>query len=401
MIGPSLITRLSLFRKANDTHGSAVPESSNFGEFLSFLMGTAATFVGIKSHFPPPESSCSITQKSVLPPQRVPLRRGQKLGHYHLLRRLGQGAQGDVWKALQLGPTVRMVAIKIMNSNLRSNPIRLAQFQREAARGARLSGPSLLPISETGEIDGYVFMAMPYVEGISLKEIIIARRAFEAGEPPSVSHPVVTADEETYIRFIVHALAKASRALALVHENRVVHRDIKPANLLLDLNRTDCVYLCDFGLGRELDVATSEQLRDGSGTPMFMAPERLLREPADEVKCDIYSMGVTLFEALTLKRPFQVPESASWPVMATFLATTEPSTPSQVRPGFPQGLEAIIRRAMSRDPEKRYRSADEMADDLIQFQACWAPHATRSPNTRPHAPHSVHRPHFTRLQEAG
>lgn len=373
---------------------------TSFGDFLSYLMGTAATFIGIKS-LAQVASSASATRKTAIPVQRVTLKRGQKLGPYHLLRRLGQGAQGDVWKALELGDTIRIVALKVMNSNLRNNPVRLAQFRREAERGAKLSGPSLLPIHEAGEIDGYVFMAMPYVEATSLKEIIVARRLYEAGEEPDQIHPAVTADEATYIRFMVHSLAKATRALAQVHENQVVHRDVKPANILLDLNRTESVYLCDFGLGRELDVATSEQLRDGSGTPMFMAPERLLRRPADEVKCDIYSMGVTLFEALTLKRPFQIPENVSWPVMATFLATTQPSSPSQVRPGFPRELEAIILRAMSRDSEARHESASELADELTEFQARWTPRNYRTRNQRPHAAHTGFHSHLTRLQDAG
>ncbi len=400
MIGQSLRSPLSLFRRHRGSENSGSPEGSGFGEFLSYLVGTAATFIGLKTQGPVVSSSLD-TQRTPAPTKRLPLRPGQKLGSYHLLRRLGQGAQGDVWKALQLGPTVRMVALKVMNFNLRTNPIRLAQFQREAARGAKLSGPSLLKIHETGEIDGHVFMAMPYIEGTSLKEIITDRRRFQEGEDPLLSHPAISADEETYIRFVVLALAKATRALAQVHENLVVHRDIKPANILLDKNRTEGVYLCDFGLGRELDVATSEQMRDGSGTPMFMAPERLLREPADEVKCDIYSMGVTLFEALTLKRPFQIPENTSWATMANYLATTNPLKPTEAKPGLPAELEAIVLRAMARDPRDRYESAYDLAEELTRFQAAWPARSRRDPNQRPHAPHRVYRPHFPRLQEAG
>ena len=106
---------------------------------------------------------------------------------------------------------------------------------------------------------------------------------------------------------IAGALAKAALALSEAHEKRIAHRDIKPANLLLDNRRDGGIYLCDFGLGRDLDVATCEQMRDGAGTPMYMAPERLLMFAADEIKCDIYSMGVTLFEALLLEKPFRVP----------------------------------------------------------------------------------------------
>ena len=395
MLGIDLLSQLSVYQRKRNGQAAVLPESNGILDYLSNLVGTAATFVGIRTHTPEIHGDDEL--KELLRPTSAVLGRGRRLGPYHLLRRLGRGAQGEVWKALQLTPTIRLVAIKVMNSSLRENPVRLAQFYREAARGAKLSGPSLLRIYESGEIDGHIFMAMPYVEGISLKEIIAARTSYEEGERAYVSHPVVTADDETYIRFIVHALAKATRALAIVHENRVVHRDVKPANILLDNNRTDQVYLCDFGLGRELDVATPEQMRDGSGTPMFMAPERLLRATADEMKCDIYSMGVTLFEALTCKRPFQVPENSSWPMLANFLATSDPSTPSQVRPGFPRELEEIIVRAMSRDPAKRHNSAAELADELTEFQSRWNP-SRRNP--RYHAPHPVYRPHFHRYQDA-
>ena len=111
-------------------------------------------------------------------------------------------------------------------------------------------------------------------------------------------HRFVTLDDRDYLHAMTRTLAEATRALAHVHEQRIVHRDIKPANILLDNRRSGEVYLCDFGLGRDLDFATTEQMRDGAGTPMYMAPERLLQFAADEIKCDIYSMGVTLFEAL-------------------------------------------------------------------------------------------------------
>ncbi len=152
--------------------------------------------------------------------------------------------------------------------------------------------------------------------------------------------------------------------LARVHDQCIAHRDIKPANILLDSRHIGAAYLCDFGLGRDLEVATSEQMRDGAGTPMYMAPERLLRLAADEVKCDIYSLGVTTYEALTLTRPFVVPDHIGLAALAPFLASARPRRPSEICPGFSEDLETIIMTAMAREPGRRFDSARELASHL-------------------------------------
>ena len=146
----------------------------------------------------------------------------------------------------------------------------------------------------------------------------------------------MTLDEPDYLRAMTRILSRATEALARAHDQRVAHRDIKPANILLDNRRPEGVYLCDFGLGRDLEIATPQQMRDGAGTPMYMAPERLLRATADEIKCDIYSMGVTLFEALTLSRPFQVPEHVTFSALPAYLAGAQPRRPGEIQRGSPR-----------------------------------------------------------------
>jgi eukaryotic-like serine/threonine-protein kinase len=269
-----------------------------------------------------------------------------------------------VWKALRLEPRRQFVALKVLKPALTSNPSRMAQFRREAERGVRLEGPSLLPVFELDSIDGHHFMTMPYVQGITLREVIKGRLAHLRGGSTAAIHHLVTLDEPEYVRAMTRILAKAARALARVHDQQIAHRDIKPANILLENQRPEGVYLCDFGLGRDLEVATSEQMRDGAGTPMYMAPERLLRATADEVRCDIYSMGVTLFEALTLERPFQIPGYVSSQSLPVFLATARPRRPGAVRPGLPREHEAIILKAMAHDPGRRYESAHQLVADL-------------------------------------
>jgi serine/threonine-protein kinase len=289
-----------------------------------------------------------------------------------LVKRLGRGAQGDVWKALRLEPPGGMVALKILNPGFKNNPARLAQFRREAERGLRLSGRSLLKVFEMAERDGHLFMVMPYVEGTPLREVIRGRRRQFGNDEAGVTHHFVTLGLEAYRRGMIQMLACVARALARVHDRGIAHRDIKPANILLDNRNIGEAYLCDFGLGRDLQFATAEQMRDGAGTPMYMAPERLLRLRADEVKCDIYSLGVTLFEALTLERPFVVPDHVSLVSLVPMLASARSRRPTEIAPGFPIELEEIIMKAMAPEPARRFDSARELARGLERLDLYWA-----------------------------
>ncbi len=304
---------------------------------------------------------------------RSPTTPGQRLGRYRLIERLGRGCQGDVWRAIVDEPDANgeavEVALKLLPPSMARDPRRLAQFRREAERRARLAVPSVLPTSEYGEADGILFMAMPLVDGCSLAEMVAWRRQDRDGLRQLIDprHPLADAPLATYLRGVVQIVAQIARTLDHVHTARVVHRDIKPANILLDRNRADGVFLCDFGLGRDLDIATPEQLRDGAGTPLYMAPERLLRLCADEILCDVYALGATLYEAVTLVPPVQVPESLPWPAWTSYLATTKPARPSSVRPEISDALEAIILRSMAHEPEERYASAARLAGDLESF----------------------------------
>jgi serine/threonine-protein kinase len=272
-----------------------------------------------------------------------------------------------VWKARRQESRLDIVALKVLNPGLAKMPNRLAQFRREAERGSRLVGPSLLHVSEAGEIDGFLYMAMPYVEGKTLQQVVRSRRAYLRGRPVAVIHPLVNMEEEQYVQTAARIMMKAALALGRLHSCRVVHRDIKPANIILDRNSVCGVYLCDLGLGRDLEFATSDQMRDGAGTPMYMAPERLLRAAADEILCDLYSMGVTLFETFTLGRPFETPASLPLAFLPAHLARSKPRPPSEVKPGLPTELEKIIQKAMARLPRDRHHSAQELASDLDHF----------------------------------
>jgi serine/threonine-protein kinase len=315
------------------------------------------------------------------------------LGPYRLLEWLGRGGQGDVWKSQRLEPFEELVALKILKPSLTHNPARMAQFRREAERGFRLVGPSLVPVYELGETDGYHYMTMPYVEGTALRDVVKQRVAYRRGEELENVHHFATLSDADYFHAMVLAMAEASRALWGVHEQRVAHRDIKPANILPSNRRAGGVYLCDFGLGRDLEVATLEQMRDGAGTPMYMAPERLLLWTANEIKCDIYSMGVTICEALTLERPFRVPSNVTPLAMSAYLAEAEPRSPRQIDPEFPEDAEAVIMKAMARDPKHRYESAGELARDLERCAAAFT-QTRRSASVNPYIWPRVRRPHL-------
>ncbi len=389
MIALTTIRPQTLFGERRRPHIGIVETSSRSGSDVTYVIGTVSTQLSARS----PVEADAIAGQRGHPPLAVPaLCSGRQIGPFRLVRRLGQGAQGEVWKAKRIEPRVEIVALKVLNPALARLPNRLAQFHREAERGARLDGPSLLQVFEFGEVDGFIYMAMPLVEGTTLQQVIKGRQAFLRGQEVDPVHRLVTTDEGDYLESTVRIMAKAGRALAQVHAGKVVHRDIKPANILVGYDRRCGVYLCDLGLGRDLDFATAEQMRDGAGTPMYMAPERLLKAPADEIRCDIYSLGVTLFEAVTLDRPFQPPDGMPPSCLSVYLASTEPRLPSTLKPGLPGELEKVILKAMAREPRERHHSALELSSDLDLFLVHWSSRNRRISSERPRG--VVHGPHL-------
>ena len=382
----------SLFEDGQCDWGLGTSISSASESSQTWVIDELSTGIRIARRWTPQSDSEPVSRLPQPSTPRKPLAPGYQLGPYRLIERLGRGAQGEVWKAVRNDATAELVAIKILNPSLSHNPSRMAQFRREAERGIRLAGPSLLTIYELSTIDGYHYMAMPYVEGITMREVVRGRAARLACNPTSDTHPLVRLDDTTYFQAMTRILAEATRALARAHEQRIAHRDIKPANILLDNRRPDKVYLCDFGLGRDLEVATTEQMRDGAGTPMYMAPERLMRAKADEVRSDIYSMGATIFEALTLQRPFQVPDHVSISSLPAYLSSAPARRPCEIRPGFPKEHEAVILKAMARDPADRYENAYLLAEALEQIDIRWTFRHTRVPLHKTQ-PLNTFRPH--------
>ena len=290
-----------------------------------------------------------------------------RVGRYHLIEPLGQGSQGEVWKAVQLEPRIELVALKLLMSAGRSDPTKFARFRREAERGARLANPAILPIYEFGQDRGVVFFAMPLVDGFVLSQILDQRRQYRAGRPPLQLHRLAVLSEPRYIDAVARVLARVAWALEDAHAGRVVHCDVKPANILLDRSNEERTYLIDFGMGRDLDAMPRSPSESMAGTVLYMAPEKLLGRQVDEVLCDVYALGATAFEAFALKPPRVVPEDLPRSLWARYLAETEPPRPRTILPRLPEGLERILVRALAQDPKRRYSSAGAMARDLERF----------------------------------
>jgi serine/threonine-protein kinase len=294
---------------------------------------------------------------------------GMRLGRYRLIERLAHGCQGEVWRALQVDPIVEEVALKLVWGKQAEHPGLRSQFHREAMWGARLRSPWLLPTYEFGVERGIVYLAQPLVEGASLAELIVRYQRWSQGAVAPRRHWLEQIPRATYLGAVVTITARIARGLAVAHAAHVAHRDVKPANILVDRSRPGRVFLCDFGLGRDFRNSEPAILCENAGTPLYMAPERLLRLPSDEVLCDVYALGVTLAEAATLVCPFSIPRGlppSRWP---EYLAHSPPRDLGVVAPWLPVTMQAIIHRAMNRDSRGRYPTMTSFAEDLEQTLA--------------------------------
>lgn len=259
-------------------------------------------------------------------------------GRYKILKRLGSGGMATVYVAedQELG---RRVAIKILNSKHASDEQFVERFRREASSAASLSHSNIVQIYDRGTAEGTYYIAMELIEGRTLKELLIER-----GPSPI---PVAV----NYARQILAALRFA-------HRNGVVHRDIKPHNVLVD--EEGRVKVADFGIAR---AGASEMTEVGSiiGTAQYLSPEQARGAPVDATS-DLYSVGVVLYELLTGEAPY----NGDTPVeIAMKHLSAVPEPPSAKRAEVPSELDQVVLRALAKNPEDRYQSAEEMDADLI------------------------------------
>ena len=260
-------------------------------------------------------------------------------GRYRILRKLGTGGMANVYLAedQELG---RRVAIKILDERHAGDEQFIERFRREAKNAAGLSHPNIVSIYDRGEAEGTYYISMEYLEGRSLKELILAR-----GPAPI---PVAV----DYARQVLAALRVA-------HRQGLVHRDIKPHNVLVDGEGR--LKVTDFGIAR---AGPSQMTEEGSiiGTAQYLSPEQAQGAPVTPAS-DLYSVGIVLYELLTGSVPF----TGETPVeLAMKHLSKVPEAPSHLRPEIPRDLDFVVMRALAKSPEERYSSADEMDADLAR-----------------------------------
>jgi eukaryotic-like serine/threonine-protein kinase len=258
-------------------------------------------------------------------------------GRYKIVRKLGAGGMADVYLAedQELG---RRVAIKILNDRHAADDQFIERFRREAKNAAGLSHPNIVSIYDRGEAEGTYYIAMEFLDGRSLKELIV-------GRGPA---PIKTSIE--YTRQILAAVGFA-------HKHGIVHRDIKPHNVLVGPEGR--LKVTDFGIARS---GASQMTEVGSiiGTAQYLSPEQARGAPVDQTS-DLYSVGIVLYELLT----GQVPFTGDTPLEIAMKHLSEPpKPPSELRPDVPHDLDLVVLRALAKDPSDRYASAEEMDADL-------------------------------------
>ncbi len=265
-----------------------------------------------------------------------------QVGRYALLERIGAGTMGEVWKASD--PTIgRVVAVKLLRCPDGLDSARREEWERrfllEARAAGRLAHPGIVAIHDAGQADdGRPFIVMEYVEGRSLDEYL------KRGVRPEPAR-------------VLDWAAQVADALDHAHRQGIVHRDVKPANILVD--REGRARLADFGIAR---LADSDLTREGAflGSPAYAAPEQIRGLPVDG-RTDLFSLGAVAYTLLTGSRPFEGNDLAS---LAYSICHLEPTPPNRWRPDLPPAIQAVVLKALAKDPARRHRFGSELAGEL-------------------------------------
>jgi tetratricopeptide (TPR) repeat protein len=276
--------------------------------------------------------STTITDPSALAP-------GGRNGRYEILGELGRGGMGIVYKARD---TVldRVVAYKVLPDALKENPQALKNFLREAKSAAQLNHPNIVTVYDAGEQDGRYYIAMEYVDGTTLKEILRRRRVIATGG-------------------LLQLLLQLCEALAYAHDKKIVHRDVKTANTMWTRDRK--AKIMDFGLAKIVEEVRNHTTLV-SGTPYYMSPEQTLGHNVDH-RTDIYSLGVMAFELATGTLPFREGN-----VPYHHVHTPAPD-PRETNPELPEPIAAIILRCLQKEPAERFESTREIIVKLREVAA--------------------------------
>ncbi len=261
-------------------------------------------------------------------------------GRYRIVRKLGSGGMANVYLAEDedLG---RRVAIKILNERYANDELFIERFRREAKSAAALSHPNIVSVYDRGEAEGTYYIAMEVIEGRSLKELIMTRGPLPIAQALAYTHEIL-------------------EALRFAHRHGIIHRDIKPHNILIG----ERLKVTDFGIAR---AGASQMTEAGSimGTAQYLSPEQARGAPVT-ASSDLYSAGIVLYEMLTGKVPFTGDSAIE---IAMKHLNDAPRPPSKIRPEIPEELDTVVLRALAKNPEDRYQTAEEFSEDLHRVEA--------------------------------
>lgn len=260
---------------------------------------------------------------------------------YEIISCVGQGGMADVYMAQDLILN-RVVAIKVLRSKLSEDPMTLVRFQREASAASRLSHPNVVDIYDVGEYDGMHYIVMEYIRGRTLKQLVNIRGALSTEEA-------------------VHIMRQLTSAIVHAHQHNIIHRDIKPQNVLVKDDGT--IKITDFGIAVANDAVQLTLNNAVMGSAHYLAPETAQGKDPDP-QVDIYSLGIVFYELLTGKVPFH----GKTPTEIAIKHLREPIPfVRDFNPSIPQSIENIVLKATAKNVEDRYKSAEEMLDDLLSY----------------------------------
>ncbi|MFO1020570.1 MAG: serine/threonine-protein kinase [Planctomycetales bacterium] len=266
----------------------------------------------------------------------------QVLGPYQIQRKIGSGGMGVVYLAMDLR-LKRQVALKILPPDKALNPILVKRFRSEAEKVAQLRHENIVSIYDTGDVQGYSYMAMEYIEGTDVQKLLDVRKRIP-------------------IRRSLDIVKQVTRALAHANAISIVHRDIKPANLLI--KRDGTVKLTDMGLARTMDDSPESGItRAGTtvGTIDYMSPEQARDSKSADTRSDIYSLGCTWYQMLAGEPPY--PEGSLTNKLRAHAYGPIPD-PRHLNPDVPEPIVAVVQRMMAKNPDDRYQTPDKLLDDL-------------------------------------
>ncbi len=316
-----------------------------------------------------------------------------RLGEYRIIREVGRGGMGVVYEAEHI-PLGRRVALKVLPATASLDPRQRQRFQVEAQAAALLHHEHIVPVFAIGCDHGVHYYAMQFIDGRSLTDVIRSLRptqplaalietkssdgtpVLEIGpvHPPAARSTGSSLNNRQHCQTVAQLGLQAALALEHAHELGVIHRDIKPSNLLIDSR--DHLWVADFGLAR-LPQDEHDLTRTGDlvGTLRYMSPEQLRGERGVvDARSDIYALGVTLYELLTLRPAFNASDRNE---LVRRILDEDPARPRRLNPSIPRDLETIVLKPMEKEPAARYGSARALADDLQRFLDDQPIHARR------------------------